>query len=83
MTFWAPKNAEVGSTNRIFPTENEGIRPNGGPFLKGNESSSNHQFSGDLLVFRGVWFGIGMSKHDSSFCFFFYSCKPSIGSNVQ
>ena len=24
-----------------------------GPFEKGNESSSNHQFSGDILVFRG------------------------------
>ena len=24
------------------------------PFLKGNESSSNHQFSGNMLVFRGV-----------------------------
>ena len=32
-----------------------------GTFLKGNEASSNHQFSGDMLVFSGETNGSGIS----------------------
>ena len=38
-----------------YSRKNERIRPPiKGTILNGNESSSNHQFSGDMLVFRGV-----------------------------
>ena len=37
-----------------YTPENEGVRPKR-DHLKGNESSSNHHFSGDMLIFRGLF----------------------------
>ena len=39
--------------NLIFETTRLTCPPEKGPFFKGHESSSNHQFSGDMSWFSG------------------------------
>ena len=68
--FWVTKDHQVSSIQKpgylgylgdeILPTctpENQYMSLEKDHLTKGNESSSNHQFSGDILVFRGGLYG--------------------------
>ena len=53
------------------PPENERMSPKKGPFQKFDESSSNHQFSGYMLVFRWVNPHLSLEKRGNL-------CKPTL-----
>ena len=56
---WLGSTLELLKARKLIspPPENERMSPEKGPSLK-ELSSFNHQFSGDMLVFRGIIFSV-------------------------